>query len=43
MIIQEKYTRRLLEHNLRGDGREPFQPRDFHARFLPHSGNPTLM
>jgi exosome complex RNA-binding protein Rrp42 (RNase PH superfamily) len=41
MLIQEKYTRRLLENNLRSDGREPFQPRDCSARFLPRSGIAT--
>lgn len=39
MLIQEKYTRRLIESNLRGDGREPFQSRESTAHFLPKSGH----
>ncbi len=42
MLIQEKYTRRLIDNNLRGDGREPFQSRDSFARFLPRPGTSTL-
>lgn len=38
MIIQEKYTQRLIDNNLRGDGREPFQSRQNNVMFLPRTG-----